>query len=378
MNEFYEGFVKDIAKSRNIQPTDLKRIINDLELREGEDAVRLKLVDNLIYRDEYIAKIKNKLGIKPKDKISSVSLAAYHEAAQPKRDNKGTDKIAIVYAEGSIVDGEGGEGSIGGDRYGRIIRKIREDEKIKAIVLRVNSGGGSGLASEIIWREIVKAKEQGIKVVVSMGDVAASGGYYIACEGDKVFAEEKTITGSIGVFGVVFAAQDFFKNKIGITFDTVKTAQYATMGSFGFNLSEEEGKIVQQGVDTFYQHFLLRVANGRKLTTAQVDSIAQGRVWTGTQAKKIGLVDEIGSLQDAIKTAADLAQIDSYRTIDYPLTKTPMEQFVEQLTGKKEVSTDFLIRQQLGSDMYSYYHQLKEIQNMKGIQARMPEVIVTY
>jgi len=221
------------------------------------------------------------------------------------------------------------------------------------------------------------AKEEGKKVIVSMGDVAASGGYYIACEGDKIFAEPNTITGSIGVFGLLPGLNKLMKDEIGITFDTVKTGQYATLGTPFFDINETEGKIIQQSVDEVYQTFKERVAAGRDMTVDAVDEVAQGRVWTGQKAATIGLVDELGGLDDAIAAAVELADIEDYRVKEYPQTKEPLQQLLDDIMGKDQTKayTQSRIKAELGEEFYQYYQYAKEIQNMKGIQARMPFMI---
>ena len=379
LNEGYNMFLADMAESRGKSVEELKQIVNDFSIRDSEDAVTYGLVDELMYKDQVLDILRDRLGLEEGDKIEGISIKKYHKAAKKKIDFSIKNKIAVVYAEGNIVDGQGETGNIGGDRYARIIRKIREDDKVKAIVLRVNSGGGSALASEIILRELQQAKEDGKNVVVSMGDVAASGGYYIACEGDKIFAEPNTITGSIGVFGMMPGLNKFMKDEIGITFDTVKTGQYATLGSLVFDVTDAEGKIVQQTVDEIYDTFKERVATGRDMTVEDVDKIAQGRVWTGQKASTIGLVDELGGLNDAIAAAAELADVEEYRIKEYPQTKEPLQQLMDELTGNNEdkakAYTQAHIKAELGDEFYNYYQYAKEIRDMKGVQARMPFTI---
>jgi len=378
LNEGYDIFLADMAKSRGKSVSELKQIINDYSIKKAEDAVTYGLVDELKYKDQVLDELRDRLGLDEDDKIEGVSIKKYHKAAKKKTDFSIKNKIAVVYAEGSIVDGEGETGNIGGDRYAKIIRKIREDDKVKAIVLRVNSGGGSALASEVILRELQQAKEDGKNVVISMGDVAASGGYYIACEGDKIFAEPNTITGSIGVFGMLPGLNKFMKDEIGITFDTVKTGQYATLGSPFFDVSATEGRIIQQTVDDIYLTFKERVATGRDMTVEDVDEIAQGRVWTGQKAATIGLVDELGGLNDAIAAAAELADVESYRVKEYPQTKEPLQQLMDDIIGKDKAAkayTQTRIKAELGDEFYQYYQYAKEIKNMKGVQARMPFMI---
>jgi len=377
LNEGYNIFLTDMAKSRGKSVTELKQMINDLSVRNAEDAITYGLADGLMYKDQVLEDLRDRLGLEDDDKIEGISLKKYNKSVKKKSNFGASIRIAVVYAEGSIVDGEGETGNIGGDRYAKIIRKIRKDDKVKAIVLRVNSGGGSALASDIILRELMVAKEEGKKVIVSMGDVAASGGYYIACEGDKIFAEPNTITGSIGVFGLLPGLNKLMKDEIGITFDTVKTGQYATLGTPFFDINETEGKIIQQSVDEVYQTFKERVAAGRDMTVDAVDEVAQGRVWTGQKAATIGLVDELGGLDDAIAAAVELADIEDYRVKEYPQTKEPLQQLLDDIMGKDQTKayTQSRIKAELGEEFYQYYQYAKEIQNMKGIQARMPFMI---
>jgi protease IV len=325
VREYLEGmyalFLEDIAASRNIPTTELRNIANTYALRKAEDAVKYKFVDKLAYTDEVLANMKERVGLEKDDKLEMISLADYEAGYKAKINFKVKDKIAVIYAEGNIVDGDGEVGSIGGDKYAAIIRKIREDDKHKAIVIRINSGGGSGLASEIMWRELMLCKEQGLPVIASMGDVAASGGYYIACMADTILAQPNTITGSIGVFGMIPNLQKMFDEKLGIQFDSVKTGAYSTGLTTSFPIGPEEGAIIQQSVDDFYDLFLTRVADGRKMTKEAVHEVAQGRVWTGVKASNIGLVDVLGDLQDAIEIAAAKAGLEKYRLAEYPKTK---------------------------------------------------------
>lgn len=378
----YEIFLADIAKSRKTTPAKLREVADGYLLREAKDAVKYGFVDRLVYKDQVLDVLKTKLGLDADEDIKAISLSSYASGNEKSKGAK-KNKIAVVYAEGSIVDGKGEAGSIGGEKYSRLIRKIRQDDKVKAIVMRVNSGGGSALASELIWRELEMAKKDGITVVTSMGDVAASGGYYIAANSDKIFAEPNTITGSIGVFGMIPSMQEFMDNKIGITFDTVKTTQYSVGISPFFDISEEEGKIIQASVEEVYETFLKRVYQGRaKIKDREAaNKIARGRVWTGKKALQLGLVDEMGGLQDAIDFAVSKAGVEKYRIAEYPDVKEPMEQLIEELTGKggddKGASAlfDAMAKQEFGPELYEQYRQIKNIKNMNRIQTRMPFMI---
>lgn len=378
IEQLYGVMLEDISKSRNIPVAKLRKLADDYALRNADDAVEYKFVDKTMYKDEIIAHLKGQIGLDADEDIPVMSLAAYAKANPKSRNLREKNKIAVIYAEGTIVDGEGENGEIGGDKYSKIIREIRQDKKVKAIVLRVSSGGGSGFASEKIWRELKLAQEQGIPIIVSMGDYAASGGYYIACLADSIFAEQNTITGSIGVFGTIPSVEGFMRDKLGITVDTVKTGRFSTGITPFYDVNNEEGQIIQESVEDFYYLFLGRVAKGRDMDTAAVHKIAQGRVWTGQKALEIGLIDAHGDLDRAISAAANLADIEKYRVAEYPTIKEPLQQLIEEFTGKSKDKTAkasrALIKEEMG-DLYPYYEQIKEIRQMKGIQARMPFVI---
>lgn len=273
------------------------------------------------------------------------------------------------------MDGDKGDpGTILDGKFIKMLRKIRKDASIKAIVLRVNSPGGSSLASDNILRELDLCKKSGKPIVVSMGDVAASGGYYIACHADSIFAEPATITGSIGVFGMIPILEKTMRNKLGITFDTVRTQKFSAFGSAVYDFSPEEGKLIQDRVDWIYQDFLNKVAEGRHKTPEQIHEIAQGRVWSAAKAKEIGLVDDLGGLDRALAAAAKLANLEKYRSTEYPQTKSGFEQFMDQIMNKKDRDDSvkaWAIRQELG-DFYPIYQTVKGLQQNKGILFRMP------
>jgi protease-4 len=303
-----------------------------------------------------------------------LSMSKYVDA--PDRNKKvstSKDKIAVIYALGSIESGKGDDKTIGSDKISEAIRKARLDSTVKAIVIRVNSPGGSALASDVIWREVVLAKKTK-PVVASMGDVAASGGYYISCAATKIVADPTTITGSIGVFGMVPNLKGLFNNKLGITIDNVKTNNYADFGTTYRPLTESEKDIYQVDVENIYQTFITHVAEGRGMTTDQVDSIGQGRVWSGADALKIGLIDEFGGLDKAIEIAAKLAKIEDYKIQSLPAQKEPFEQILESLQGG---SDETFLKAQLG-ETYEYYKYIQNIKSMKGVQARMPYYINVY
>ena len=372
----YEVYLDDVSKSRNMTPTRLRSIADEGVIINSTEAVESGLVDNQLYRDEILAKLRNRIGLDDDDKIKTINLTDYATAVKSKIDLSSSNKIAIVYAEGTIVDGNGELGSVGGDKYARIIRKLRQDDNVKGIVMRVNSGGGSGMASENIWREIELAKKMGIPVVSSMGDVAASGGYYIACNSDAIFAQNNTITGSIGVFTMIPSIQKGLQDHLGVAFDTVKTTRFSTNITPFFDMSTEEGDRLQKYTDEFYDHFLKRVSEGRGMTKGAVHEIAQGRVWTGKTAKEIGLIDNIGDIDDAIAMVVEKAGLDNYRLKEYPTVKAPMEQLIEEFSGtkKKEPLASTMLQSEM-QEMFPYLKDIREMIMTKGPQARMPYII---
>ena len=280
------------------------------------------------------------------------------------------EKIALVFAQGAIGSGESDDDMIGSETLGEAIRDAREDSTVKAIVLRVNSPGGSGLASDVIWREVDLAR-RAKPVVVSMGDLAASGGYYISCAASKIYAEPTTITGSIGVFGIIPNMQGFFNNKLGITFDGDKTNEYADMFDISRPMRANERAIIQDYVDHFYDTFKQRVADGRKMSVEKVDEVGRGRVWTGVDAKNNGLVDELGGLEDAIASAAELAGLENYRTVDYPESKGLWQELLEDLNSQTRT---WVAQQVFGEDvaLMREFEKVRHARRAMGIQARMP------
>jgi protease-4 len=368
LNDLYNYFLIKTAEERKTDTAGLHALANNGSIQTPQDALRYKLIDGVKYDDEVKDEIKTRLGIGKYDKLNFISLKKYADAADFKISGK--DKIALIYAEGDIVDGNGSDDNIGGDKFRKIIRKARLDKTIKAIVLRINSGGGSALASENIWRELYLAKKDK-PVVVSFGDVAASGGYYIAAGADSIFASPNTITGSIGVFGLLPNMQNFFKNKLGITFDGVKTAQYADAGAVYRPLTETEKKFFQNSVDRIYSQFKQRVAEGRKKDTVYIDSIAQGRVWSGEDALQIGLVDKIGGLQDAINCAARMAKTTNYRLREYPESSGWLDRLLNKSTSSHDASSK--IKEHLGAENYRVFKELVRIKEICGsAQARLP------
>jgi len=370
INSIFENYTQKVSKSRNIPQDSIYAIANQLKIRTAEDALKYKIVDGLKYKDEVLDEMKAKTGIDKKKNLNTISLSDY--ASSIKSTGSSKNRIAVIYANGDIMGGEGDDNTIGSESISRAIRKARLDDKVKAIVLRVNSPGGSALGSDVIWRETVLAKKEK-PVIVSMGDYAASGGYYIACAADSIFAEPNTITGSIGVFGIYPNTKGFFNNKLGITFDGVKTGEYADLGQMTRPLTASEKLILQQEVNRIYNDFTQKVAAGRKISQSYVDSIGQGRVWTGEQAIKLGLVDKIGHIEDAVKAAAKKAKLDEdYKIVAYPEKKEGWLSILEK-SGDK-IKSHF-VAEELG-ESYKYYKKLQQTVNLKGVQALMPYDIV--
>ncbi len=378
LEDIYQQFLEDISKSRNIPVATLREYANTLKIKDADAAKNANMVDQVAYIDEVQSVLRKKLGIDDKEKIKEVKLDDYASAHEKTSDFGIKDKIAVIYAEGDIVDGKGDAGIIGGDKYVEMIQEIRKDEKVKAIVMRVNSPGGSALASENIWRELTLAKQQGIPVVVSMGDYAASGGYYISCAADSIFTQANTLTGSIGVFGMIPNIRKTLKEKAGISFDTVKTAAHAASFSLVQEFSDEEGSYIQKEIENIYERFLKRVSDGRKKTRDATHEIAQGRVWTGRKAIEIGLCDKIGNLNDAIYSAASLAKVEKYRLTEYPKAKDKWQKLMDKLSGDEDVSIDkVLIKTQLG-ELYPYYNMLNQVKMTKSPQAKLPFTLLEY
>lgn len=372
LNSVWGTIVSDIAKSRKLTVAQLDAIANTLGARTPELALANKLVDKVAYEDEYHNMIRAKLKVDKKEKYNIVSITDYaKKAASTVEDYSKDDIIAVIYAQGEIAGGEGDVNVIGEGSIKRSLEEARKDDDVKAIVLRVNSPGGSALTSELIWREIEITKK--VKpVVVSMGNYAASGGYYIAANADRIFAEPNTITGSIGVFGMLPNMNQLGKN-IGINAEQVQTHANASGYSVFEPIDENFKGYVLESIEKTYATFLKRVADGRKMTTAQVDSIAQGRVWTGIDAHKLGLVDEIGGLEDAIKYAAKLSKTTSYRTENFPEYEKNFEDFLANFTGIAMFKTkEQLLKEQLGEEGFQMLEQIKRVKSRKGIQAIMP------
>ena len=335
MGDIWADLLGDIAAGRGLTPADVQAVVDREGIVRPEIALESNWVSRVAYRDEVLAELKERTGVdEGDDYFTQIDLADYARmpgAVQPAGGQRG--RIAVVYAEGDIVDGEGSIGEVGGTRFARELRRLRQDEEVDAIVVRINSPGGSATASEHIQREIRLAREEK-PVVISMGSYAASGGYWIAAYGERIFAEPGTITGSIGVFGVQFDVKKLANETLGLTFDSVKTGRYADLFTITRPKTAAELAVIQSMVDWIYDEFISKVAEARSLDRAVVQEIAQGRVWSGTQALQLGLVDELGGLDAALAHAASSAGLgDNYRVVEFPREKPLAEALVEMIEG---------------------------------------------
>ena len=370
------SLVEGISESRDIPVEELNRLADELATIDPANLVESGMIDGLIYYEEMLSFLKEKMGVEEEDDLEGISLKSYKDVPDKKKKEVSRDKVAVIYAMGSVVDGSAGEGFIGSERISKALRKARRDKSVKAIVFRINSGGGSGMASDVIHHEVQLAAEAK-PLVVSMGDVAASGGYYIAAPADTILASPSTITGSIGVFGVFPSVEELMTEKIGITTDVVKTNTHANLGSVMDPLDPSERAILQKMVDQFYTNFVHIVADGRAMSYEDVDAIAGGRVWAGKDALDLGLVDAHGGLEKAIKLAAGMADLEQYRVQSLPKLDDPMTALMKQITGSSLSRAQNLIRKELGAD-YQHYKRLQEIRNMRGIQAIMPYELIIH
>lgn len=366
INSIYNSYLERVSDSRNIGIPQLKEISSSMLVQTANDALQYKLVTSLGYKDEVFDLFKEKLGFEEDDDLNFITHTKYLKTYNNTviSDNR----IAVIVANGNIVSGEGSDVSIGSDLFAEEIRKARKDDKIKAIVLRINSPGGSALASDVIWRE-VKLAQQVKPVIASMSDVAASGGYYIAMACDTIVAHPTTITGSIGVFGLLPNAKEFLEEKLGVTTDVVNTGKYSDILTITRPLSEFEMRIFQNSVEETYNTFTSKAAQGRGMTIENLKAVASGRVWSGVEAKDRNLIDVFGGLEDAIQIAVNKVGIeDDYKVNYYPKQKNMLEQIMEDFGG--EVKSSFM-KNEFGQ-LTPYIQKLKELEELSGIQARMP------
>jgi len=372
LTSVWGSVVSDISKSRNIPVDSLNSIAENLGARTPELAKAKKLIDKVGYEDEYRNGIKKALKVAKDEEYNTVDILDYVGAAEMDlKVAEAKDRIAIIYAQGEIAGGEGDVNIIGEGSIRKAFKAALADENVKSIVLRVDSPGGSALTSDIIWRDIELAKKKK-PVVVSMGNYAASGGYYIACNANRIFAEPTTITGSIGVFGVLPNLTKL-SNNIGIHTEEVSTHGNAAGYSLFTPLKDDTREIIQEGVEHIYSVFVNRVAKGRNMTPEAVDAIAQGRVWTGNDALKNGLVDEIGGLDAAIKYAAKLGKTTDYTTQNYPEYERTFDKYLSALTGLPFAkSKESFIKEELGEENYQMIERLRRVTKSRGVQAMMP------
>lgn len=369
LDDINNNALRGIAESKGMSLDSLTKINVQMLVRKPEDAVKYGLATALAYEDEIESKLKGKLGIGEDDKISTINATELNSTVKSKNVTS-KNRIAVIIAEGEIVSGKA-DGAISSDKFAEEIRKARKDENIKAIVLRVNSPGGSVLASEVIWREMVEAKKAK-PLYVSMGEVAASGGYYISAPADTIVAQPNTITGSIGIFGLWFNVEELMNDKLGVTTDVVKTGELSDFMNPTREMTEVERMIVQTNVEDGYETFIKRVADGRKMNPESVKEIASGRVWTGAQAKERGLVDVLGGLETTIEiAAAKIGAGDDYRVVYYPEQKPWFESFIEGFGDNVRMGW---IKAELG-DTYPMYQKVQKLKNYQGIQVRMPQEI---
>ncbi len=365
LQDLYSHFLLKTAEQRGIDTAALHQYATGQQVNFAADALRLKLVDGLRYDDEVKNELKNLVDVDRFDKLNFVGIEKYAQIITPS--TRGRDRIGVIFAEGDIIDGKGDRTQIASVNYRNLIRKARLDKQTKAIVLRINSGGGSALASENILRELILARKEK-PVIISFGDVSASGGYYLSCNADSIFVQPNTITGSIGVFAMIPNMEKFFNNKVGVTFDRVGTGGEDL--SVFKPLSPLKARLIQASVDSTYFTFKSRVAEGRNLSMDYVDSIAQGRIWSGSQAVQLGLADRIGGIQDAIQAAAALADLDEYRIRQYPGKQTLYDYFFNQGTESIKQS---LLQQEMGDENFRIFESVQKLQHwLKTPQARLP------
>lgn len=374
LRDLYDTYLGEISDSRNVSPEQLEALADELKIRQASDAKKHGLVDVIGYEDEFIDMVRKRIYDDSTKQVDIITLDNYYANNKTKLlTDKGDADVAIVYMEGDIIVEGAQPGQISSSKYVEIFRKLRKSDELKAVVIRVNSGGGSALASDNIAREISLLRDKGIPVVASMGDYAASGGYYVSAPADFIFAQPNTLTGSIGVFALIPNFNKLLSGYLDIQFDSVATGPYATAFTSVQGLNKEEEEYFQEAVDSIYQQFLKHVARNRDLTVEQVHEIAQGRVWSGNDAVANKLVDSIGSMEDALNKAIALAELKEYEVKEYPRTKKPWEQLLQEYSGQggdqpklqKEMENWL-------ADQLPQYKLKMEMDKMKGIQMRLP------
>lgn len=369
----HDEYLKAVSLSRKIPVERLKVISDSMLVKSPKDAVKLGLITQTAYKDQVLTELTKES--KTNDKLNLVSIQKYLIGTEEEDKNESGDKIAVIIASGDINSGKGEENeSIGSEKISEQLRLAREDNNVKAVVLRVNSPGGSALASDVMWREVVLTKEKK-PVIASMSDLAASGGYFISMACDKIVAQPMTITGSIGVFGILFNAKNFLKNKLGITNDGVQTGKFSDIGNPSRDFTPFERKLIQKEIDSTYEDFVSKAAKGRNMSLENLKKLASGRVWTGTQAKENGLIDELGGLETAIKLAAQKAKIKNYNVVYLPKKKDFFEDIVTKIGESDTEAKVKVVKTELG-ELYPYFTYLQKIKKMEGVQARVPFEIV--
>ena len=364
-NEIYDDILERVSDSRGLSTDELRRLSDSMVVRNAGDALENGLIDRLAYYDEVMGRLREDLELDEDDRIPFISYGDYKKTV--KSSSRSRDRIAVIVAAGDIMLGGGDNNVVGSEQFAEEIRKARKSSRVKAIVLRVNSPGGNALASDIIWREIEKAKEEK-PVVASFSTLAASGGYYIGMGADTIVAQPNTITGSIGIYSILLNMESFLDNKLGVTTDRVNTGEHSDIFTVTRSLTDVEKEIFQNEVNEGYQTFIGKAAQGRGMTVEEIDEVGRGRIWTGTQAKELGLVDVLGDFDDAIEIAAGMAGIEEYRIRLYPVQKTFFE---ELMTGFGSSAKTRVMKNELG-EFYPYVDALKKLKNMQGVQARLP------
>lgn len=368
INNIFDHAVDKISQARKITPTQLKNLADSLSIDSPQDALTHKLITHVGYYDEVESALRKELKLGEDDKIKFVGLSKYSKAEKKVKEGSSDNRIAVIIGEGAIMSGKSNDGNIGSETIVDELRKARKDKKVKAVVLRINSPGGSALASDVMWREVQLTRKEK-PVIASMSDVAASGGYYMAMGCDKIVAHPNTITGSIGVFSVLFNFQNTFRNKLGITFDRVNTNAHSDWPSVTREMTPFENNRMQRSTENIYAVFTKKAAEGRKMPLEKLKSLASGRVWSGREAKGNGLIDEFGGLDKAIEIAAKSAKLKEgdYR-VRYPKEKNVFEDVITKFSNDAE---EAVLQQKLG-DFAPYLKTLKKLQQMEGTQARLP------
>ncbi len=364
LERIHGNILNNVAESRSLSYEEVKNISDSALVNLEADAVKYGLIDRLAYRDEVIQQIMENLEAESEEDIHLVSYSKYRKSF--KTTNSSKNRIAVIMANGTIISGRGDQNTVGSSKYAKEIKNAADDEKIKAIVIRINSPGGSALASDVMWREIRNASGKK-PVIASMSDQATSGGYYLAMACDTIVAQSNTITGSVGVFAMIFNVKGFLGNKLGITTDNVKTGYFSDMYNMTEPLSEYEINYIQKSTNKAYDTFVSKAAEGRGMGVSEFEPYASGRLWSGEEAQELGLVDRIGNLEDAIAIAAEKAGIeDDYKIRVYPVQKAPLEELLESLSGEYETK---VLAKQL-DELYPYLQSLETLKEIKGIQAR--------